>query len=115
MAKITIMVGFELVELTGGGASGTKAGHGTPSAICISAPRHGSTRIPFTANRMSMCNFICAPVACGGRADRRAASAERPPRVFFASGRCMRASAYKIGRTCRGLARKFVILSTRRP
>ena len=46
------------------------------------------------------------PARCGGRADRRAASAERPPRVFFASGCCMRASAYKIGRTGRGLALK---------
>ena len=43
---------LELVELTGGGASGTKAGHGKPSAICISAPRHGSTRKDFTVKRM---------------------------------------------------------------
>ena len=38
---------------------------------------------------------LCTPVACGGRADRRAASAARPPRGFFASGCCMRARVYK--------------------
>ena len=31
--------GLELVELTGGGASGTPPGHGKPRAACISAPR----------------------------------------------------------------------------
>ena len=35
-----------------------------------------------------------------------AASAARPPRVIFAFGCCMRDSAYKIGRTGRGLALK---------
>ena len=37
--------GLELVELTGGGASGTPSGHGKPRAARISAPRHGSTRV----------------------------------------------------------------------
>ena len=39
--------GLELVELTGGGASGTPSGHGKPRAARISAPRHGSTRVLF--------------------------------------------------------------------
>ena len=46
--------GLESVELTGVGASGTDPGHGKPRAGHISAPRHGSTRDAFTANRMSI-------------------------------------------------------------
>ena len=39
--------GLELVELTGGGASGTPPGYGKPRAVRISTPRHGSTRVLF--------------------------------------------------------------------
>ena len=72
---------LELVELTGGGASGTKAGHGKPSAICISAPRHGSTRVDFTVKRM-ICDLAeVKEMDKNGRngcASRRGASSQRP-------------------------------------
>ena len=45
--------GLELVELTGGGASGTLPGHGEPRAARTSAPRHGSTRASFTVKSTS--------------------------------------------------------------
>ena len=45
--------GLELVELTGGGASGTPPGHGKPRAVRISTPRHGSTCVYFTVGAVA--------------------------------------------------------------
>ena len=46
-----LLNGLELVELPAGCASGMHGTHADGSGMCISAPRHGSTRVSFTVKR----------------------------------------------------------------
>ena len=83
--------------------------------ICLSAHASYVCRLYFIHTYVYVDCSVCPARLRRGQMDRRAASAARPLRLVFAFGCCVRASAHKIGRTGRGLARKFVILSTRRP
>ena len=84
-------------------ACGDGAAHGRGRAAGARpsrAHRAGRAALAWVAARaLYVCRVFpararCA-VACGGRADRRSASAERPPRVTFANGFCTCARVHK--------------------